>query len=69
MIPHKCKINNQWFKPYAIRIDKPYQPINSNAFVTIVPRNTEFDTIVNCYEYYNCNNECGNYAAYYIKEA
>lgn len=25
-----------------------------------------FDTMVDHYEYYNCNSECGRYAAYYI---
>lgn len=25
-----------------------------------------FETIINAYEFYNCNNETGNYTAYYI---
>lgn len=26
-----------------------------------------FDTLVNAFEYYNCNTECGEYAAYYAR--
>ena len=29
----------------------------------------DFDKIVNAFEYYNCNNECGRYAAFYIEIA
>lgn len=29
---------------------------------------SSFDAIVNEYEFYNCNNELGKYAAYYIKK-
>lgn len=28
----------------------------------------DFDRIVNAFQYYNCNNECGRYPAYYIGE-
>lgn len=27
----------------------------------------DFDKIVNAFQYYNCNNECGRYPAYYIE--
>lgn len=30
--------------------------------------NGDFDTIVNGYEWYNCNNECGRYAAFYVPQ-
>ena len=29
---------------------------------------TDFDTILNEYEYYNCNNELGKYAHFYVDE-
>lgn len=28
----------------------------------------EFDNLVNEFEYYNCNHECGYYAAFYVAE-
>lgn len=28
----------------------------------------DFDSLINEFEYYNCNSECGKYTAYYIKE-
>lgn len=28
----------------------------------------EFDKLVNEFEYYNCNHECGYYAAFYVAE-
>lgn len=30
------------------------------------PSNADFDAVVNAYEWYNCNNECGRYAAFYV---
>lgn len=27
-----------------------------------------FEQVLNAFEYYNCNNETGNYTAFYIKE-
>lgn len=27
-----------------------------------------FDKLVNAFEYYNCNNECGRYAAFYVED-
>ena len=27
----------------------------------------DFDKIINAFQYYNCNNECGRYPAYYIE--
>lgn len=29
---------------------------------------TPFDTMVNMFEYYNCDNERGRYPAYYVEE-
>lgn len=28
----------------------------------------EFETVVNTFRYYNCNNETGRYPAYYVKK-
>lgn len=30
------------------------------------PSRADFDTVVNAYEWWNCNNECGRYAAFYV---
>lgn len=32
-------------------------------------KENSFDRVVNCFEFYNCNNETGKYAAFYIEEA
>ena len=28
----------------------------------------DFETFLNCFTYYNCNNETGRYPAYYVEE-
>lgn len=70
MVPCKMRLFNPWQVPYIASKENRFKPIASDGFNTIIPRNDEFDTIVNCFSYYNCNyNELGKYPAYYIKEA
>ena len=53
LIPNKCSpINDTWVKPVPV----------SAKF------GKGFETVVNEFEYYNCNYECGKVAAYYIEE-
>ena len=44
-----------------------FSPIASNGFDTVVPRNREFETVVNAFRFYNCNGETGRYPAFYVK--
>lgn len=52
-----------------IRISKKeeFPHIGNDGFNTIVPRNREFETVVNAFRRYNCNYEIGYYPAYYVK--
>lgn len=52
-----------------IRISKreTLSPIASDGFNTVVPRNREFETVVNAFRFYNCNGEMGRYPAFYVK--
>ena len=52
MLPCKMNPGNMWMKPVPVPV---YDGHNS------------FTEIVNAFEYYNCNNETGNYTAFYIK--
>lgn len=53
-----CKVrfdfNNMWIKPYEINNSK-------------IDEYTTFDTIINSFEYYNCNYELGYYTSYYVQ--
>ncbi len=54
-----------------IRISKreAFSPIAGDGFNTVVPRNREFETVVNAFQFYNCNGETGRYPAFYVREA
>ena len=54
-----------WYRPYMARIDEHNAIGTNDGFNTIVPYE-EFDKMVNCYEYYNCNSETGKYSAFYV---
>lgn len=41
--------------------------INADIVQKIQTYNETFDTRINAFEYFNCNSECGKYAAYYIR--
>lgn len=54
LTPCKCIYNSMLFGEYKINKATTHKGGN-------------FDSVVNCYEYYNCNyNETGLYCAYYI---
>ena len=41
----------------------------SNLWMSKMPEASDFDQWVNAFEYYNCSNETGKYAAFYIIKA
>lgn len=43
--------------------------VSGDGFNTTVARNSEFETVVDAFTYYNCTNETGKYPAYWKKEA
>lgn len=63
-----CKLSpvNIWGCYSDLCRDSVY-PIAENGFTDIVPYNREFETIVNIFQFYNCNSETGNYPAFYVK--
>lgn len=46
-----------------------FSPIAGDGFNTVVPRNREFETVVNAFRFYNCNGKTGRYPAFYVREA
>lgn len=54
LLPCKTRINNYWLPACAISLTSDIK---------------DFDSIVNEYEYYNCNYELGYYCAYYVKRS
>ena len=51
LYPCRAQASSIWLSP--LRINAEYSP--------------SFDAIVNHYEYYNCNNELGRYAKFFIE--
>lgn len=53
---HPClmRLNNVWRLPYC------YNKKNIDS--------PNFDTIINSYKYYNCNNQLGTYPIYFIEK-
>lgn len=43
-----------------------YTTVSDDNFNTTVARNRDFETVVNAFTYYNCNNETGKYPAYWV---
>ena len=54
MLPCNVRFNNMWIQPACISSDME------------IYENKSFSDIVNSFEYYNCNNELGKYAKYYV---
>lgn len=52
LLPNKVRLGSVWIQPCAI--DNKCEE--------------SFDSHVNAYRYYNCNNEVGNSVAYYVSE-
>lgn len=63
-----CKVSpvNVW-GAYVDCQKEEFPHIGNDGFNTIVPRNREFETVVNAFRWYNCNYETGYYPAYYVK--
>lgn len=53
LIPCKCRTNSVW---------------QTGCWIDNTTFDRSFDSIVDEFEYYNCNKELGTYSAYYIKE-
>lgn len=58
---HPClmRLNNVWQKPYCF---------NRKSLETKYNDTPNFDTIINHYKYYNCNNQLGTYPIYFIEK-
>lgn len=60
---HPCnmKVSNPWHNPYCI----------SKAHITdpFALRISEFDRVVEAYQYYNCDNERGKYPIFFVAAA
>lgn len=54
VLPNKIRFDNIWMQPFH--------------FTKAQIEPDDFDTVINCYEYYNCNSETGKRCAYYVKE-
>ena len=65
LLPCKMRLNNMWINPYKA-IKGEYRPLEE-GYTTVVPR-SDFDSLENCFTYYNCNNETGRYIAWYIEK-
>lgn len=65
-----CKMHpcNLW-GAYSDAQKDSYTEVSGDGFNTTVARNREFNTVVNAFMYYNCNNEVGRYPAYWTVNA
>ena len=57
VLPSKMPVNNVWMNPMFMTKEN----IESNPHFD----GSNFDQIINSYEYYNCNNQLGKVCAYY----
>ena len=55
------------FNGYKRISKKAAEKLYNDGFNTTLARNKEFETVVNAFTFYNCNNETGRYPAYYVK--
>ena len=61
-----CKVSPVNFLGLYADVQKDsYTEVSGDGFNTTVARNREFDTVINAFRYYNCNNETGRYPAYW----
>ena len=64
MLPCKIRPGNPWIQAVNVQPKRTWEePIAGAVYDT----HNSFNEIVNAFEYYNCNNETGNYTAFYIK--
>jgi len=61
MLPCKAVPGSAWF-PYPYILDREMQ---KNFVVDEIGMGNRFCDLVNSFEYYNCSNETGKYAAFY----
>lgn len=54
IVPCKCRPDSMFS-----------QKVNGRTFELMI--GWSFESFVNSFTYYNCNNECGRYPAYYVK--
>lgn len=64
IVANKCRCDYTHPLTYPASID--YERAKENC-IDDIGLNNYFETIVNSFEYYNCNYECGYNAAFYIK--
>ena len=68
MLPCKARLDSMWISPARFNKSE-FCTAATVGIDTVVPRNHEFETVVNCYSYYNCNySELGKYPAFYVKD-
>lgn len=53
VLPCKVRFDNVWIHPFKM----------SRQLL----QDDDFDTVINCYEYYNCMNETGRRSAFYVE--
>lgn len=64
-----CKLSPvNMFGMYADTNNRDFTAISGDGFNTTIARNRDFETVVNAFQYYNCNHETGYYPAFYTKE-
>lgn len=61
MLPCKAVPGSAWF-PYPYMLDREAQ---KDFVVDEIGMENRFNSLVNSFEYYNCNNELGKYASFY----
>lgn len=54
LLPCKACLNSYWFSPYAMEYNH------------VIENGENFDTMINSFEFYNCNNEMGKYTSFYV---
>jgi len=60
-VPHNMQLFNSWYEPFTL-----YRKNREHFILDDIGAENDFDNMVNSLEYYNCNNETGNYMAFYI---
>lgn len=66
LLPCKTRLDNMWLSPCKAIKDAINYMGSDDGFNTVIARN-DFESLVTCYSYYNCNTELGNYPAFYME--
>lgn len=67
LLPCKTCLDSMWVQPCRAIVDEYTTIGTSTGFDTVIARNKQFETVVTCFTYYNCNNELGRYPAFYME--